>query len=222
MDEDLSVISIRSVSSAVGRTIIGNHPSSNRGLRRGSEPSQKTFDRWQNDLVSPDEGQRRPRFREVFHRSLLDGAWLLLRLPAAPLPGIFPLPYGLFRRASVSGIFISADRSRRLFLVLIIVLLLSVRPFLFRLLSRCGSVLQPSRFYSTVRCSFWAFARGVFRSPRVGFRGCLARRFGGMAGRASLSGGRGDLPFMGSGPELEGVGRRAVGSVYRDPLYRVF
>jgi hypothetical protein len=57
-----------------------NHPSSDRELRRGSERSQKTADRWQNDVVSPDEGQRRETFRDIFHRSLLSGAWLRLRL----------------------------------------------------------------------------------------------------------------------------------------------
>jgi hypothetical protein len=35
-------------------------------------------------------------------------------------------------------------------------------------------------------------------------------------------GGRGNVPFMDPGAGIGGVGRRVVGSVYRDPLNRLF
>jgi hypothetical protein len=126
--------------------------------------------------------------------SFMGGARLRLRLPPAPLLGLLPFPLFSFPAGLVSGIFMSADRSRWLFLSLIVVLLLSVRPFLFRLRIGRSSVLPPSRFCGTVRCFFWAFARGILLFPTGGFR---VRN-------------------------LEGVGRRAVGSVYQDPLDRVF
>jgi hypothetical protein len=84
--------------------------------------------KWQNYVVSIDEGRLRLTVREILHR-FVNGWCLVAVAVAAPgrsasghsSPARFSFSAGL-----VSGIFIPADRSRWLFLLPFVVLLLSV------------------------------------------------------------------------------------------------
>jgi hypothetical protein len=127
--------------------------------------------------------------------------------PPPRFQAFFPSPYFLFRRASPAASLSPLTGRAGCSFSLVVILLLSVRPFLFRLRIGCGSVLPPSRSSGNVRRFFWAVARGILMSPWVRVRGCLARRFGGMADRAALPGGGRSVPFMGPGAGIGGCGQ---------------
>jgi hypothetical protein len=120
---------------------------------------------------------------------------LRLRLPAAPLLGILPFPLFSFPAGLLSGIFISADRSRWLFLSPVVVLLLLVRPVLFRL--RLGSPSVP------VLRNCLVFLLGLCAShspfPPGGVQGLPCAGVRGDGGQGCLAGGTWERTVHGSG-----------------------
>jgi hypothetical protein len=108
------------------------------------------------------------------------------------------LPYCHVRPVSDSGIFLSADGSHRLFLLLAIVLLASIRPFPFRADAlRFGSpsipVLRHCPLFLLCLCATYPpFPAGALRAIAGGWRTGLPYP--------------GDIPFIGPGWEVEGLG----------------